>query len=52
VLLAIGVPMIVAKQVADRGGAIEAKLFAKWGAAPTTAADLEYYLNDPTGSPT
>lgn len=35
-LLAGGVPMILAKQVADRGRAIEAKLFAKWGAPPTT----------------
>lgn len=35
-LLAVGVPMVVAKQVADRGRAIEATLFAKWGAPPTT----------------
>jgi len=35
-LLAVGVPTIVAKQVADRGRAVEAKLFAKWGAAPTS----------------
>src|SRR5215218_4103235 len=35
-LLAVGVPMIVAKQVADRGRAVEAKLFTKWGAPPTT----------------
>lgn len=35
-LLAVGVPMVVAKQVADRGRAIEATLFVKWGAPPTT----------------
>lgn len=36
VLLTVGVPMVVAKQVADRGRVIEAALFAKWGAPPTT----------------
>ncbi|GGM99370.1 hypothetical protein GCM10009721_28030 [Terrabacter tumescens] len=36
VLLAIGAPMVVAKQVADRGRAVEKTLFAKWGAPPTT----------------
>jgi len=35
-LLAVGVPMVVAKQVADRGRTIEAALFARWGAPPTT----------------
>lgn len=35
-LLAVGVPMVVAKQVADRGRVIEAMLYAKWGAPPTT----------------
>lgn len=35
-LVATGVPMVVAKQVADRGRAVERALFAKWGAPPTT----------------
>lgn len=35
-LLAVGAPVILAKQVADRGRVIEASLFAKWGAPPTT----------------
>jgi hypothetical protein len=36
VLLTVGLPMVVAKRVADRGRVIEAALFLKWGAPPTT----------------
>ena len=36
VLLAVGAPMVVAKQVADRGRAVEKTLFSKWGGPPTT----------------
>jgi hypothetical protein len=40
VLLAVGVPMIVAKEVANRGRALEEILYLKWGAPPTTLALL------------
>jgi hypothetical protein len=40
ILLAVGLPMIVAKQVANRGRALEESLFAKWGGPPTTLALL------------
>lgn len=46
VLVAVGVPSIVAKQVADRGRALEAQLFAKWGGPPTTLI-----LVPPAGGP-
>jgi hypothetical protein len=36
VLVAVGAPMVVAKQVADRGRAVEEALYVKWGAPPTT----------------
>jgi hypothetical protein len=36
VLFTLGAPMVAAKQVADRGRAVEQTLIAKWGAPPTT----------------
>lgn len=48
VLIGVGVPMVVAKQVGDRGRALEATLFAGWGAPPTTLI-LVPPMNEPTG---
>ncbi|MGQ0846277.1 MAG: hypothetical protein ACT4QF_19310 [Sporichthyaceae bacterium] len=36
ICVAVGVPMVVAKQVADRGRSVESRLFLQWGAPPTT----------------
>jgi hypothetical protein len=38
ILFAVGAPMLVAKQVANRGRHLEKSLFAGWGGPPTTLA--------------